>query len=81
MVYLSVMINQPKYMLLEVKIFMWLLRRKIMLNKDQLVKRGWSGSKKCILCDGKETEDHFLLMSLYILRYGAELLIIILLFL
>ena len=36
---------------LNIKIFMWFLYRKVILTKDNLVKRNWNGNKCCCLCD------------------------------
>jgi zinc-binding in reverse transcriptase len=45
---------------LKIKIFMWLVRRKRILTKDQLLKRGWQGDLSCIFCGQLETIDHLL---------------------
>jgi zinc-binding in reverse transcriptase len=39
---------------------MWLVRRKKILTKDQLMKRGWQGDSSCIFCGQFETIDHLL---------------------
>ena len=45
--------NSPKKYLwklkipLKIKIFMWFLREKVLLTKDNLLKRNWNGCKKC----------------------------------
>ena len=44
---------------LKVKIFMWYLRRGVVLTKDNLARRNWSGSKKCCFCTHDETIEHF----------------------
>ena len=43
---------------LKIKIFMWFLHRKELLTKDNLAKRRWMGSKKCVFCDLDESVDH-----------------------
>ena len=43
---------------LKINIFMWFLRRKVILTKDNLAKRKWEGSKKCCFCDQDETIQH-----------------------
>jgi hypothetical protein len=43
---------------LKTKIFAWYLRRGIILTKDNLVKRNWQGSKKCVFCHQDETINH-----------------------
>ena len=34
---------------LKIKVFTWYLRRGVILTKDNLVKRNWHGSTKCVL--------------------------------
>jgi hypothetical protein len=43
---------------LKVKIFMWFLFHKVILTKDNLAKRNWTGCKKCAFCDSKESINH-----------------------
>jgi hypothetical protein len=43
---------------LKVKIFMWFLSNKVLLTKDNLVRRKWTGSQKCCFCDSLETVEH-----------------------
>ena len=40
---------------LKIKIFMWYLRRGVLLTKDNLTKRNWKGEIKCCFCDKNET--------------------------
>ena len=35
---------------LKIKIFMWFLSNKVLLKKDNLVKRNWTGCTKCVFC-------------------------------
>ena len=35
---------------LKVKIFIWLALKNIILTKDNLVKRGWTGNEHCHFC-------------------------------
>ena len=37
---------------------MWLLARKSILTRDNLLRRGWKGDKHCVLCGKDETIDH-----------------------
>ena len=62
--YLDLLNNQPKYMHkfiwkmkvpLKIKIFMWLLHRKVILTKDNLIKRNWQGNQRCYFCDQHES--------------------------
>jgi len=35
---------------LKIKIFLWYLKRGVILTKDNLLKRRWKGDSKCNLC-------------------------------
>jgi hypothetical protein len=37
---------------------MWFLRGKVLLTKDNLIKRKWKGCNKCCFCDSSETVQH-----------------------
>jgi hypothetical protein len=43
---------------LKTKVFAWYLRRGVILTKDNLAKRNWNGSKKCVYCHHDETIKH-----------------------
>ena len=43
---------------LKTKIFAWYARRGVILTKDNLVKRNWHGSTKCVFCLHDETIKH-----------------------
>jgi hypothetical protein len=43
---------------LKIKIFLWYLRRGVILTKDNLVKRNWQGSKTCCFFHKEETIKH-----------------------
>jgi hypothetical protein len=43
---------------LKIKIFMWCLKREVVLTKDNLAKRNWGGSKQCSFCLREETIQH-----------------------
>ena len=43
---------------LKIKIFMWFLQNKVLLTKDNLVKRNWVGCTKCCFCGSQETIEH-----------------------
>ncbi|WVZ64632.1 LOW QUALITY PROTEIN: hypothetical protein U9M48_014126 [Paspalum notatum var. saurae] len=43
---------------LKVKIFLWYLRKGVLLTKDNLAKRKWVGNKSCIFCHNDETIGH-----------------------
>jgi hypothetical protein len=46
---------------LKIKIFMWFLNKKVILTKDNLTKRNWSGCQKCCFCDSPESIEHLFL--------------------
>jgi hypothetical protein len=43
---------------LKIKNFGWYLRRGVILTKDNLVKRNWHGSTRCVFCQQDETIKH-----------------------
>ena len=43
---------------LKNKIFVWYLRRGIILTKDNLIKRNWHGNPGCVFCHHDETIKH-----------------------
>ena len=43
---------------LKIRIFMWFLQRKVILTKDNLLKRNWQGATKCCFCEHEETIQH-----------------------
>jgi hypothetical protein len=43
---------------LKIRIFMWFLNKKVLLTKDNLTKRNWTGSKKCAFCTADESIEH-----------------------
>ena len=46
---------------LKVKIFLWYLKKRVVLTKDNLLKRNWRGSNKCCFCIKEETIQHLLM--------------------
>jgi hypothetical protein len=43
---------------LKIKIFLWYLRRGVVLTKDNLAKCNWQGSVLCSFCHKEETIQH-----------------------
>ena len=43
---------------LKIKIFMWFLHRKVLLTKNNLIKRRSTGCKKCVFCDTDDSVEH-----------------------
>ena len=43
---------------LKIKVFMWFVHKQVILTKDNLVKRNWTGSTRCSFCDRDETIKH-----------------------
>ena len=42
----------------KIRFFLWLMVRKNVLTRDNLLKRGWKGDKHCVFCGKDETIDH-----------------------
>jgi hypothetical protein len=43
---------------LKIKVFMWFLHQKVILTKDNLIRRQWISNEKCCFCDNKESIQH-----------------------
>ena len=43
---------------LKIKVFLWYLRRGVILTKDNLGKRNWKGCTRCCLCSSEESIQH-----------------------
>ena len=43
---------------LKIKVFMWFVHKQVILTKDNLVKRNWTGSTRCSFCDRDENIKH-----------------------
>jgi hypothetical protein len=46
---------------LKIKIFLWFLRKGVVLIKDNLAKKNWKGSQQCVCCNFNETIQHLFL--------------------
>uniref|UniRef100_A0A453PTX1 Reverse transcriptase zinc-binding domain-containing protein n=1 Tax=Aegilops tauschii subsp. strangulata TaxID=200361 RepID=A0A453PTX1_AEGTS len=46
---------------LKIKVFMWFVHKHVILTKDNLAKRNWTGLTKCSFCDRDETIKHLFL--------------------
>ncbi|WVZ90568.1 LOW QUALITY PROTEIN: hypothetical protein U9M48_036859, partial [Paspalum notatum var. saurae] len=44
---------------LKIKIFLWFLKRGVLLTKDNLTKRNWNGRTNCEFCNQSESIQHF----------------------
>jgi hypothetical protein len=40
---------------LKINIFIWFLHPKVILTKDDLGKRNWTGNETCYFCDNNES--------------------------
>jgi hypothetical protein len=49
----------------KIKIFLWYLKKGVILTKDNLVRRHWNGDTKCCFCHSPETIHHLFLDCLY----------------
>jgi len=43
----------------KIKIFTWLLENKVILTRDNMVRRNWPGIPTCSFCSQMESVDHF----------------------
>jgi hypothetical protein len=50
---------------MKIKIFMWYLKRGVILTKDNLVRRNWHEDKTCCVCHFLETIQHLFFDCLY----------------
>jgi len=46
---------------LRIKVFMWFVHKQVILTKDNLAKRNWTGSRRCSFCDHDESIKHLFL--------------------
>jgi hypothetical protein len=46
---------------LKIKIFLWYLKKEVVLTNDNLIKQNWKGNKKCVFCSKNETIHHLFL--------------------
>ena len=46
---------------LKIKIFLWFLKKAVILTKDNLAKMNWNGSKACCFCSTSETIQYLFL--------------------
>ena len=53
---------------LKIKIFLWYLKKGVVLTKDNLIRRRWKGAKKCEFCAMDETIQH-LFFDCHIARF------------
>jgi hypothetical protein len=55
----------------RLEFFMWFFHRKVILTKDNLLKRNWQNSTRCCFCDKDETIQHLFLIALLQKLFGA----------
>uniref|UniRef100_A0A453IUH4 Reverse transcriptase zinc-binding domain-containing protein n=1 Tax=Aegilops tauschii subsp. strangulata TaxID=200361 RepID=A0A453IUH4_AEGTS len=46
---------------LKIKVFMWFVHKQVILTKENLTKRNWTGPTRCSFCDRDETIKHLFL--------------------
>jgi hypothetical protein len=56
---------------LKIKIFMWFFHKKVILTKDNLIKRNWNGNTSCCFCDKDESIQHLFFECPLAKLYGA----------
>jgi len=50
---------------IKIKIFLWYLKKEVVLTKDNLVTRNWSGDRGCCFCHFPETINHLFFDCFY----------------
>jgi hypothetical protein len=50
---------------LKIKIFMWYMKKEVVLTKDNLARRNWGGSKQCSFCLHNETIQYLFFYCYY----------------
>jgi hypothetical protein len=50
---------------LKIRIFIWFLHKKVILTKDNLVKRNWHGDVRCCFCDQEATIQHLFISCIF----------------
>jgi hypothetical protein len=45
----------------KIKIFLWFLQRGVVLTKENLARKNWKGSQKCVSCNRNENIQHLFL--------------------
>lgn len=71
MLFLTIFIWDVK-LPLRLKVFLWLMLKRSILTKDNLIYRGWVGDKTCMFCGADESINHlffFCPLSRYIWNY------------
>jgi hypothetical protein len=43
---------------IKIKVFLWYLKKGVILTKDNLARRNWNGDRKCSFCHCPETIQH-----------------------
>ena len=43
---------------MKIKVFLWFLKKRAILTKDNLARRNWNGSKLCCFCSNTESIHH-----------------------
>ena len=46
---------------MKIKVFLWYLKKGVILTKDNLVRRNWNGDRNCCFCHSPETIQHLFL--------------------
>ena len=57
---------------LKIKIFLWYLRRCVILTKDNFAKQNWQGNQQCCFCHETETIQHLFLTADLREWYGLQ---------
>ena len=55
---------------LKLKIFAWYIRKGVILTKDNIIKRNWHESTKCVFCAHDETIKHLFFQCKFAVLFG-----------
>jgi hypothetical protein len=56
---------------LKIEVFLWYLRRGVILTKDNLVKRNWKGCTRCCFCNSEESIQHLFFNVMWLNSCGT----------
>jgi hypothetical protein len=55
---------------LKIKVFMWYMKKEVVLTEDNIAKHNWGGSKQCSFCLHNETMQHLFLSAIMLDFFG-----------
>ena len=64
---------------LKIKVFMWFIHKQVILTKDNLIKRNWTGPTRCSFCDRDETIKHLFFDARWPKFFGGRSILLLIL--